>query len=604
MKKWLALLPAVVVIFFVGWLVDDKLFGDDISHRVSVAGVSIGGLSQDDARTRLEAAALTDRPIELHWAGTSITRSAAELGLTANLDTALSQARHRGSSLTRPFDWARSLFITTSIDITYAIDQDRLASFFGVGNDAIFGLDFGQPVIELVNGEFVEINPADVPVVDIDELERLVLEAAMPRTNETAIIEVPVSGSRPVARGAEAIIEQATELTAGGLDVNLAGATTTHHIDEPTVRSWIVFEGTRDNPLISINHASSLANIESLSWGLGGNAEEAEFSVNNFGQIQITSGVAGSVCCGPDTPDRIMAALLANEDSVDLVPVEDPDARGVAWAESLGIKEVIGEFTTNFKPGQSRVTNIDRISELTRGALIEPGETFSVNDYVGVRTRAKGFVAAGVIANGTFQNSVGGGISQYATTLFNAAFFAGLEFGEYQSHSIYIKRYPYGREATVSHPFPDLQIVNNTPYGILLWPTTTKDSITVRLFSTKWVEGAQTGQSRWTEGVSCTRVKTERTRTWVDGRVEIDTVTARYRPEGIACNGSSTRPATTTTTVAPTAAAPTTTTTTTAAPAPPPTTTAPTTTTVAPTTTTTVAPTTTTAPPPTTADAD
>ena len=154
-----------------------------------------------------------------------------------------------------------------------------------------------------------------------------------------------------------------------------------------------------------------------------------------------------------------------------------------------------------------------------------------------------------MIVNGVFRTSVGGGISQYATTLFNAAFFAGLDFGEYQSHSIYISRYPYGREATVSHPNPDLEIINNTPYGVLLWPTTTDTSITVQLFSTKWVEGEQTGQTERREGVSCTRVTTERTRTWLDdGRTEVDTVTARYRPEGRNCDGSNSNPQATTTT--------------------------------------------------------
>ena len=55
------------------------------------------------------------------------------------------------------------------------------------------------------------------------------------------------------------------------------------------------------------------------------------------------------------------------------------------------------------------------------------------------------------------REAVGGGISQFATTLFNAAFFAGLDIPEYQSHSIYITRYPYGREATLSYPAPDLE---------------------------------------------------------------------------------------------------------------------------------------------------
>src|SRR5690606_41819913 len=62
--------------------------------------------------------------------------------------------------------------------------------------------------------------------------------------------------------------------------------------------------------------------------------------------------------------------------------------------------------------------------------------------------------------------TVGGGVSQFATTLFNAAFFAGFDFLDYQSHSIYFSRYPYGREATISWPAPDLKIQNTTDYRL------------------------------------------------------------------------------------------------------------------------------------------
>jgi vancomycin resistance protein YoaR len=218
------------------------------------------------------------------------------------------------------------------------------------------------------------------------------------------------------------------------------------------------------------------------------------------------------------------------------------------------------------------VVNIKRIAELTQGALIEPGKTFSINDFVGKRTVEKGFVSGGVIQDGVFQEDVGGGISQYATTLFNAAFFGGLDFAKYQSHSIYITRYPYGREATVSFPAPDLEITNSTPYAVLIWPTATNTSITVQLYSTVFATGAQTNQSEKPVGTSCTRVTTERTRTYADGRApKVDSVAALYQREGIDCNGNPTAGATTTTT---TTTTPPLITTTTAAP-PSPSTTAP-----------------------------
>src|SRR5690606_29940826 len=139
--------------------------------------------------------------------------------------------------------------------------------------------------------------------------------------------------------------------------------------------------------------------------------------------------------------------------------------------------------------------------------------------------------------------TVGGGVSQFATTLFNAAFFAGFDFLDYQSHSIYFSRYPYGREATISWPAPDLVIENTTDYPALIWPTYTDTSITVSIYSTKSVQVEDVGQEV-SPARQCTRVDTHRLRTYDDGRQVEDSVFATYRPgEGFDCNGNpTTRP--------------------------------------------------------------
>ena len=134
---------------------------------------------------------------------------------------------------------------------------------------------------------------------------------------------------------------------------------------------------------------------------------------------------------------------------------------------------------------------------------------------------------------------------------------------QYQSHSLYISRYPYGREATLGWPGPDLQIRNTTPYGILIWPSYTNSSLTVTLFSTKYFDNVdQTNQTTAPSGV-CTSVVTQRTRVYLDGTKKVDVVRARYRPsEGVNCDGTGpgvTTTTTTTTVVAETTVAPTTT---------------------------------------------
>jgi vancomycin resistance protein YoaR len=175
------------------------------------------------------------------------------------------------------------------------------------------------------------------------------------------------------------------------------------------------------------------------------------------------------------------------------------------------------------------------MADIVRGYVIPPnGGHFSINEVVGPRTVENGFVLAGAIENGQHVESVGGGVSQFATTTFNAAFFAGLDIPNYQFHTEHLSRYPFGRESTVSYPEPEFRIVNNTPYGVLVWPEYTDTSITVRLYSTRFATGAQTGQTTGTNG-SCTTVNTTRTRTYVDGHTETDSFSGYYRNAGPTC---------------------------------------------------------------------
>ena len=157
----------------------------------------------------------------------------------------------------------------------------------------------------------------------------------------------------------------------------------------------------------------------------------------------------------------------------------------------LGIKEEISEFTTYYPHADYRNTNIGRAAEIVNGTLLEPGETFSLNGTVGERTRENGFTEGFVISDGVLVEDLGGGVSQMATTLFNGAFFAGLEDVEHKPHSFYIDRYPVGREATVAWPTVDLKFKNDTEYGVLIQTIHQPSSIggtgavTVRMWGTK-----------------------------------------------------------------------------------------------------------------------
>ncbi|MGN6576845.1 MAG: VanW family protein [Nocardioides sp.] len=160
-------------------------------------------------------------------------------------------------------------------------------------------------------------------------------------------------------------------------------------------------------------------------------------------------------------------------------------------AEALQIKEQVSEFTTYFPHADYRNVNLGRAAELVDGTVLKPGDVFSLNGIVGERTAENGFTKGFIISDGVYAEDFGGGVSQVATTTFNAMFFAGLKDIEHKPHSFYIDRYPVGREATVAWPTVDLKFKNDTPYGVLVqaWidPSTPSSSgaMHVRMWSTK-----------------------------------------------------------------------------------------------------------------------
>jgi vancomycin resistance protein YoaR len=157
-------------------------------------------------------------------------------------------------------------------------------------------------------------------------------------------------------------------------------------------------------------------------------------------------------------------------------------------AGGLGIKEVIGTFTTFFPYAEYRLTNIHRAARWMDGVIIKPGEVFSYNKSVGERTEARGFVPGIMIDRGVFKKDWGGGVSQVATTTWNAAWFSGLELIQHKPHSFYISRYPAGRESTVAWPNVDVKFRNNSGKPIFVDTSFTNKSVTVTIYGTKFID--------------------------------------------------------------------------------------------------------------------
>lgn len=543
-------IPLLLVLLVVAaWGIDTAAAGDQVLRNTTLHGRAIGGQDGDgDLRDVVAALAedFADTPVRIEADGEVYRSTAGELGLRVD-EAATSRAAldvgRDGPLPARPFTWLASFAAAREAPIRYELRADALT----VGLAGLQDEKFVRPVEPSLVG-----TPTTVGVRrgvtghvldEKDVAEKLLADAAKgeePIRIKTTLVERRPRISDGAAERLAAVVEANTDEP---LEVVAGYSVTT--VDVPTIRSWIGSRPTDGGLRLVLDEAKVLADLRSRFIEASAPVD-ARFNVVGDG-VEVVPSRDGFSCCVEDAPDKVLAAIEAGRNRFEVGLVKREPGLTTEEALKLGIREKVGttttwkgqpqvkQFTTYHQSGQPRVTNIHRMADILRGLVIEPGETFSINETVGPRTSAKGFVDAPVIYEGRMESDVGGGVSQFATTMFNAAFFAGLDLVEYQSHSLYIDRYPRGREATLSYPDPDLKIRNNTPYGVMIWPTYTDSSITVAFYSTPHVIGEQTGQRSERRG-ACTRVVTSRIRRYADGRTDTDDVAATYRPaEGVNC---------------------------------------------------------------------
>src|SRR5206468_272592 len=187
-----------------------------------------------------------------------------------------------------------------------------------------------------------------------------------------------------------------------------------------------------------------------------------------------------------DVPRTAASVLAAAERRVHRVAhIEEAvvqPTRTTAQARAMGISGIVGSYETFFGGIANRIHNVELVAHLVDGKLIAPGATFSFNATTGARTADKGFVAAPVIINGELQTALGGGVCQVSTTVFNAAYVAGLPITARTNHALYISHYPLGRDATVNYPDTDLKFVNDTSHWLLLRTYVGSSSLIVALY--------------------------------------------------------------------------------------------------------------------------
>jgi hypothetical protein len=526
------------------WGVDKVVHTDQVSRNVTVAGVPVGGMNQAELDEVIDglAVATTDDLAVVRAPGFEIAVSNAEAGITLDREAvraAVLAAGRESNPLTAFSTWIGGMSDPVDVDPIYVVDIDVAAEMIRSAPGWV-SVSPVEPSFSAATGEIVVSPGQDGVYLDPDLVaEALAAEVAFGQSP----FSVHVTWSPMAPRYGEAEVAAARtvmdELTDTDLAVRVNGATA--YIGRTTLAGWVDATVGETGLVPVFNEERVLESLERLLDGYTTPFPQPAYLVENGEVSYGFDGDPAAACCDVGVADVLYRQAQRGGNTFAILPTRliEEDG-GVSRVETLGITDLVSEFTTNHACCQNRVLNIQRIADIVSGVVIQPGERFSVNDFVGERTREKGFVAAGTIQQGHFKDDVGGGISQFATTLFNAAFFAGLEFDDYQSHTIYISRYPYGREATLNYPDVDLAFINNTPYGVLIWAEYTETSITAQMYSTQYWGVEETGQSSWRSG-ACRSVETFRTSTSPDGEVIEDSVKARYRPgEGLDCNGKPT----------------------------------------------------------------
>ncbi|HEX4903113.1 MAG TPA: VanW family protein [Acidimicrobiales bacterium] len=541
-----ALTPVVAVLLIVAaWAIDTGAAGGEVLRNVTIAGRDLGGMDTTDLLEHLEEVdgGMAERPIRISTPDASYETTAGAIGLAvvprATAEDVLDEGRTEPLPL-RPLTWLAGFVQPREVDVRYEVDVERARTTIQeLEGDSLIAPR--EPTIESIDGDPYRPVPGQAGTgIDPAVLARA-LVAAADDTDPDEPVDVSVRQSELAPRLDDSVAataaEAANELTAR--TISITAGERTFQLVPRELRALAEVRVGEDDITVGLPTEGVLGVLEQELSDLEVEPRSASFTVSG-GRPVLQPAVTGLDCCSEEAAEAVQDAFAGGTTDVQVQLTETEPDLTTEEAEALGIVEEVGSPdafgpTTRHQCCEGRVENIHRIADIVRGVVIRPGETFSVNGYVGRRTRERGFVAAGVIYNGEFTEDVGGGVSQFATTLFNAALYAGLDFGEYQSHSIYISRYPRGHEATISYPNPDLQIVNDSQYGVLIWPEYTDTSITVRLYSTRHID-VTVGEPRPSAQGNCTRWTTPRTRRYPDGRVEEDSVGATYRPgEGVRC---------------------------------------------------------------------
>ncbi|GAA4963972.1 hypothetical protein GCM10023205_29950 [Yinghuangia aomiensis] len=459
--------------------------GGGVPRGTSVLGVDIGGQSKSEAVRTLESV-LGDRatgPFPVKIGDKELMLDPPNSGLILDAESTVDRAAHRSLN---PLESVPAMFGSSrTVKPATIEDPAKLAAALEqLAADA--GEHAREGGVSFDGGKATAIAPQTVRVLDTPAAVEAVRSAYMSGGPRGPVV-LPTKQSTPKVSQEEvdrAMREFAVPAMSG--PVTLTAGKASMKLEPATLAKYLSMVPDANGKLVPKIDTAGLQEALGNSFStVGQKPVDATFKVDN-GKVSVVPSKPGQGVSGDTAAQALMPVLTKTSGrtaAVALGPVEP--AFTTAKAQALGITDVLATYTTNYPYAQYRLTNIHRAADLVDGGVVMPGDTWSLNKTVGERTAENGFAKGTIINNGRFQTDFGGGVSQVATTMFNAVFFAGLKDVQHKPHSFWIDRYPAGREATVAWPSLDLKWQNDSGKPVYIDTSYTDNSVTVTLLGTK-----------------------------------------------------------------------------------------------------------------------
>ena len=493
---------AVLALLFTAYGLTRLLSRGEVMGRVEVAGTAIGGLDEEQALSALLGVEeeFLSRPAVFNIEGKFVSMQPPEAGLDSDEQAIADEAMRigrDGNVFTEFAWWLGHIFDRVQLPVRGGVDDVAIEAVFDTWDTEVISLPASPGGVILEEGVPAPVYPKVGTGVDrpgaraVVEATLLALEPGSTAVPTTTI--VPVLTNEEVDRAvaeAESMLEGPIRLAHDETEAVFGVEQLTEAFRSETI--------TESPPRIVNSFDPVIVDgfLDPIREEVEAEPVNARFEIDGD-SISIVPGAPGTAIDAEETAVRLAQAGMttARVGQLPLVEAAEPEIT-TEYLEGLGIAHLVSQFTTYHDCCQDRVINIHTIADAVDMTIIPSGQTFSLNDHVGERTLEKGYLPAGTIVAGELEDTVGGGVSQFATTLYNAVFWGGYEDVEHKPHSYYFSRYPEGVEATLNWRSPDLKFRNNTDRAILIDTRYTDSSITVRIFGEndgRALKGEQSG---------------------------------------------------------------------------------------------------------------